>query len=205
MAIATSYERTRTNAYSEDLRWRIIYQRKALSYSLQRVAENLGVRVATAHRIETLFDETGSVGKRKYPDGHGTHKLTENDKVLILGLLVERPETYLREIQRELQALNGTDVDISTIWRCIHNGFTHTKLKTAALQRNEMIREEYIDRKSMFYTKKCLCLLMRQGQIVMMHYESLDIVSEANKQHHKSFLSGGRECQLLELCPLREF
>ena len=144
MAIATSYERTRTNAYSEDLRWRIIYQQKALSYSLQRVAENLGVGVATAHRIETLFDETGSVSKRKYLDGHGTHKLTENDKVLILGLLVERPETYLHEIQRELQALNGTDVDISTIWRCInHNGFTHTKLKTVALQRNEMLREEY--------------------------------------------------------------
>ena len=33
--------------------------------------------VVTVHRIETLFDETGSVGKRKYPDGHGTHKLTE--------------------------------------------------------------------------------------------------------------------------------
>ena len=109
MAIATSYERTRTNAYSEDLRWRITYQQKALSYSLQCVAENLGVGVATVHRIETLFYETGSVGKRKYPDGHGTHKLTENDKVLILGLLVERPETYLHEIQRELQALNGTD------------------------------------------------------------------------------------------------
>ena len=108
------------------------------------VAENLGVGVATVHRIETLFDETGSVGKRKYPDGHGTHKLTENDKVLILGLLVERPETYLHEIQRELQALNGTDVDISTIWRCInHNGFTHKKLKTVALQWNEMLREEY--------------------------------------------------------------
>lgn len=100
--------------------------------------------VATVHRIETLFDETGSVGKRKYPDGHGTHKLTENNKVLILGLLVERLQNYLHEIQRELQALNGTDVDISTIWRCInHNGFTHKKLKTVALQQNEMLREEY--------------------------------------------------------------
>ena len=139
MAIATSYERTRTNAYSEDLRWRITYQQKALSYSLQCIAENLGVGVATVHRIETLFYETGSVGKRKYPDGHGTHKLTENDKVLILGLLVERPETYLHEIQRVLQALNGNDVDISTIWRCInHNGFTHMKLKTVAIQLQQM-------------------------------------------------------------------
>ena len=163
MAIATSYERTRTNAYSEDLRWRIIYQRKALCYSLQRVAENLGVGVATVHRIETLFDETGSVGKRKYPDCHGTHKLTENDKVLILGLLVERPETYLHEIQRELQALNGTDVDISTIWRCInHNGFTHKKLKTVALQRNEMLREEYRQEVSVF-TKEIFVFVDEAG------------------------------------------
>lgn len=66
-----------------------VYQRKALSYSLQRVAESLDVGVATVHRIETLFDETGSVGKRKYLDGHGTHKLTENYKVLILGLVLK--------------------------------------------------------------------------------------------------------------------
>jgi len=50
MATGTSYERTRTNAYSEDLRWRIIYQRLALDYSLQRVADNLGVGVATVLR-----------------------------------------------------------------------------------------------------------------------------------------------------------
>ena len=53
--------------------------------------------------------------------------------------------------------------------------------------------EKNIDRKSVFSQKKCLCLLTRQGQIVVMHFESLDIVSEANKQHHKSSLSGGRE------------
>ena len=55
--------------------------------------------VATVHRIETLFDETGVIDKRKCPDGHGTHKLTETDELLILGSLLERPETYLHEIQ----------------------------------------------------------------------------------------------------------
>lgn len=104
----------------------------------------------------------------------------------------------------ELQTLNGTHVDISTIWRCINcNGFTHKKLETVALRRNEMLQEEY--RQEVFLQKKCLCLLTKEGQIVMMHYKSLDIVSEANKQHHKSFLSRDRESQLFELCLLREF
>jgi len=96
MATGTSYERTRTNAYSEDLRWRIIYQRLALDYSLQRVADNLGVGVATVHRIETAFAETGSVGKRKYPEDHGPHKLTETDELFIIGFLKGQKPTYIR-------------------------------------------------------------------------------------------------------------
>ena len=113
--------------------------------------------------LRPFFDEIGSVGKRKYPDGHSTHKLTENDKVLILGLVLERPETYLHEIQRELQALNGTDVDISTIWRCInHNGFTCKKLKTVALQWNEMLQEEYRQEVSVF-TKEMFVFVDETG------------------------------------------
>ncbi len=136
---------------SEDLRWRIIYQRLALGYSLQRVAENLGVAIATVHRVETLFDETGSVCKRKYPAGHGIHKLTETDELFILGLVLERPETYLHEIQGELQAITGTEVDISTICRCIHrNGFTRKKLKAVALQQSEILREQYREEVSIF-------------------------------------------------------
>jgi len=151
MATGTSYERTRTNAYSEDLRWRIIYQRLALDYSLQRVADNLGVGVATVHRIETAFAETGSVGKRKCSEDHGPHMLTETDELFILGLVLERPETYLHEIQIELQTITGTEVNLSTICRCIHrNGFTRKKLKTVALQRNEMLREQYTEQISIF-------------------------------------------------------
>ena len=58
MATSTSYERARTNAYSEDLRWRIIYQRLALDYSLQRVADNLGVGVATVQKLSFLHHIT---------------------------------------------------------------------------------------------------------------------------------------------------
>ena len=62
-----------------------------------------------------------------------------------------------------------------------------------------MLREEYRQEVSVF-TKEMFVFVDETGTVVMMHYESLDIVSEANKQHHKNLL-----CQLLELCPLREF
>ena len=63
----------------------------------------------------------------------------------------------------ELQTLNGTDVDISTIWRCINcNGFTHKKLETVALRRNEMLREEYRKEVSVF-TKEMFMFVDERG------------------------------------------
>lgn len=115
MATGLSTNELTQTPYSEDLHWRIVYQRLALDYSLQCVADNLGVGVATVHRIETLFAETGSVGKRNYPEEHGSHKLTEIDELFILGLVLERPETYLHEIQMELQTITGTEVNVSTV------------------------------------------------------------------------------------------
>ena len=51
---------SRNTAYNKDHRWRIVYQRKALEYSVRQVAENLGVSPATVHRIE---DRTSTVSK----------------------------------------------------------------------------------------------------------------------------------------------
>ena len=53
---------------------------------LQKVAENLGVSVATAYRTEELFDETGDVCKRMYPPGHGNKKLTDVGALFIVEL-----------------------------------------------------------------------------------------------------------------------
>ena len=83
-----SYEKYRTRAYSDDIRWRVVYQRQALDYSLEKVAMCLGISVATVYRIEQMFNETGSVEKRKYPVNHGPSKLTDNDKLLILELVI---------------------------------------------------------------------------------------------------------------------
>ncbi len=64
--MATSCEPHRCSAYSEDLRWRIVYQYLALGFSCKKVATNLGVDASTVSRTVQLFERTGLVHKKKY-------------------------------------------------------------------------------------------------------------------------------------------
>ena len=79
MAIHPSYEPMRTSAYSEDIRWRMVWQREVQGFTLKRVARNLSVDVSTVHRIVKKFEETGNVSKRKYSveNRHQLQKLTK--------------------------------------------------------------------------------------------------------------------------------
>jgi len=112
-----SYESARTAAYSEDLRWRMVYQRKALEYSVRRVAENLGVSPATVSRTLEVFDRTGTVSNQEYPEDHNrAKKLTQTDEFLILQLVTDSPGIYLGEHDP-----NGTSLQHWDICRHIHN------------------------------------------------------------------------------------
>lgn len=140
-------EPARTRAYDADLRWRMIYQRLVLNLSLETVSRNLCVDRSTVRRTLRLFAETNSVNKRLYPEQHALQrrKLTENDRFLILELVLERPGIYLTELQRELLAATGTDVSISTIFRFLQScGFSRTKIRSVAAQRSEDLRARYV-------------------------------------------------------------
>ena len=143
--MATSCESERSSAYSEDLRWRIIYQVKALSKGCREVALSLNIDTSTVRRISELFDHTGDVSPKPHPSTNpGTARLTEIDKFLILEVSVNKPGIYLREIQQYLHAQTGTEVDVSTICRFLHaSGFTRQKLVITAKQRSELLRAQY--------------------------------------------------------------
>ena len=49
--MATSSEPGRTSAYSNDLRWKMVYQKEALSLTLSVIASNLCVDVSTVKRV----------------------------------------------------------------------------------------------------------------------------------------------------------
>ena len=147
-----SYESARTAAYSEDLRWRMVYQRKALEYSVRRVAENLGVSPATVSRTLEVFDRTGTVSNQEYPEDHNrAKKLTQTDEFLILQLVTDSPGIYLGEIQTELACSTGTFVDTSTICRFLYkSGFTRKKLQSVALQRSEELRQTFMQEMTIY-------------------------------------------------------
>ena len=59
-----SYEPQRISAYSEDMKWRMVWQTEAPGLQYSDVAANLGVDSATVCRTVTRFRESGTVQKR---------------------------------------------------------------------------------------------------------------------------------------------
>ena len=84
MATGYSCEPTRKTAYSEDLRWRMVWQREVLGLTLERVASNLNVDVSTVHRTVKKFRESGSVSKKAYSSEVRLEKLTRPVQFTIL-------------------------------------------------------------------------------------------------------------------------
>ena len=90
-----SCEPRRTSAYSNDLRWRIVYMVEMQHKSYREAAENLAVDPSTVCRTVSLFSESGNDDKRKYPPNKGTAVLTDIDKMIIMETVIEKPEVYM--------------------------------------------------------------------------------------------------------------
>ena len=73
----TSYEPRRTSPYSEDLRWRMVWQREVKGLQVTKVATNLGVDPSTVSRIVARFRCLGVVHKKRHPSNKVCTKLTE--------------------------------------------------------------------------------------------------------------------------------
>ena len=61
-----SCEPGRKKAYSNDLRWRIVWQRDALGYKYKQIASNLNVHPSTVCRVTKLFAHSGTVAHKPY-------------------------------------------------------------------------------------------------------------------------------------------
>jgi len=136
--MAASYEPRRTSAYSEDLRWRIIWQREVLGLKSSEIAANLGVDCTTVWRTVKLFRETGDVQKQLYPSV--IKKITPVTEYIIVTEVLNHPGIMLHELQAELVEQTGVSVCLSTICRFLHRiGFTRQKIKVIAIQRDDFL------------------------------------------------------------------
>lgn len=141
----TSCEPARCSAYSNDLRWRMVWQTEALGLSNEQAAKNLGVDKSTVSRMRHKFLTSGSIEKKVYPKDKAYRKLTSVAQLLVLHLVLQKPGVLLSEIQNELTSVLAVDVDVSTICRFLQaSGFTRQKLRYVALQRDEFLRQKFI-------------------------------------------------------------
>ena len=141
-----SYDPSRSKAYDGDVRWRIVYQRYALEYSVQQVSDNLGVSHSTVRQIRKFFDTTGSIEPKPVPDrGETLNALTSYSEFYIMELVLDNPGIYLQEIHYELHQLTGAAVSEVTVCQFLKKaGFTCTKIQYIAIQQSEEFRARII-------------------------------------------------------------
>lgn len=69
--MASSAEPGRKTAYSDDLRWRVVWLRLTRKKSYRDIAECLCVSLGTVHNVWDKFVATGDVSANKQPvDSH---------------------------------------------------------------------------------------------------------------------------------------
>ena len=139
---AASCESKRSSAYSDDLRWRIVWQREALQFTISQIAVNLCVSESTVRR---RFETSGEVAKSEYPSEACSRKITEPVQFYIMNLVLEKPGIYLSEITSELETVLGVDVSESAVCKFLKKaGFSRQALCTYALQRDEDMRKRFV-------------------------------------------------------------
>lgn len=125
-----SCEKSRTKAYSNDLRWRMVWHHEAMEKSVGDIPQSLCVDKSTVYRTIKLFHQTGEVQPKAYPKEKSFRKLISPAQLLILQLVIDRPGIYLREIQTELLNVLAISIDVSAVCKFLSKiGFTRQKLQ----------------------------------------------------------------------------
>lgn len=147
-----SAEPGRKAPYSEDIRWRVVWQKIGMECTFRQISRNLSISIGTAYNHFQLFKDTGDVHALSCRTRRSTSRVvTNHEELIIVGLLLDDPSLYLREVNQKLKQSTGIDVSSSTICRIIHkNGFSRKKMKQIALQRTVECRGKFIA-DAMFY------------------------------------------------------
>ena len=112
-----SCEPRRCSAYNDDLRWRVVWQRRTLGCSHDAIATNPNVDVSTVRGILDIFSATGTVSKKKYPTERAFRIITEPVQLFILHLVLRKPGIYLREITAEVELTLGLDLTEGAVYK----------------------------------------------------------------------------------------
>ena len=136
-------------AYSDDLRWRIVYMSQMLGMKTVDISSVTFVSERTIQRYVERFKVTGDVAQFAKRNGP-TRMLGGREEALIVQAVPDKPGLCLHELQSCLH-VNGVQVDVSTICRTLHRlGFTYQKIKHLPMQRSEDARQEFMAEVAMY-------------------------------------------------------
>lgn len=102
-------------AYSVDLRSRVVQACEEGGRSHQEIAEDFRVSRSFLQKLLRRFRETGSVAAKPHSGGSMV-KVTEEHRQQLLGLVDRHPDDTLKELRGKLVAHGGPSVSIKTVW-----------------------------------------------------------------------------------------
>ena len=150
-ACKMSAEPRRRKPYGNDLRWRIVYQRIALTFTFEKIARNLNIGVSTAFRIYSRFERTGDIEPTIRKTRRELRKLDEQSELYVIGVVIANPSLYLGELCKEVEEHTGILVAPPTICRLLRSyGITRKKIQQRALQRLYDLRGAFMAHCFMF-------------------------------------------------------
>ena len=133
---------TRRAPYSNDVCWRIVWQRIALGHGFEKIASNLNISVGTAY-IFKLFEATGEVDHKPQPKREC--KLDSHHEMYIIGMILDSQTLQLSEIPWKVEEMNSTVVSTSTFCRLLASYWmTCKKVQHVALQRCFDLRPSFV-------------------------------------------------------------
>ena len=146
-----SCEPGRRQAYSNDLRWRMVWQREVLGYKYDQIAVNLNVHPSTVFRVTKLFSTSGCVDHKPYLRDKLFRSFTPTVELILLHIVLQKPGIYLHEIQKELAETAGVDASPSAICRCLKRvGFSRQRMKLVAIQQDDGLRAQFLSDVSLY-------------------------------------------------------
>lgn len=130
-----SAEPGRKAPYSNDIRWRVVWQRIGMELKFRDIANNLCISLGTVHNHFKRFQETGDVSP--VSQSNRETSLNDHQELILVGLLFDNSALYLREVCLMIKQATGIQVSPSTVCRIIRkHGLTRKKIKQVALQRS---------------------------------------------------------------------
>ena len=116
--------------YSDDLRWRIVWQKLLYNRSTRRIASDLFISPKTVQRVFRIFLNTGNVCPvQKFGRPLGTTTLYQHEELVICEMILSKPTIRLKEIAYEFQSKLGTHFSIPSLCAAVRRlGFSRKKV-----------------------------------------------------------------------------